>query len=327
VLHIGPEATAEEFDAALGTVTGNPEVDALVVVFVPPLATTGDDVAKVLAAQAAGWQRPVVSTFLAMDGVPEQLRRPGPGGTAARGSIPSYPSPERAVLALAHAVRYARWRQQPAGRVPPLPDVDEVAARAVVDAALDGDAGRDLTPAEVARLLAAYGIAVAAGPAPDYDPDLDLDLDLDPDPDPDRTAAPAGLDPVTPEGLACVVGVRDDPSFGALVSFGVAGLATDLLGDRAYAAVPMTDEQARALLRAPRAAPLLDGVGGLPVVDTDALQSLLLRVARLADDLPEVLAAELSPVLAGPAGVSVRGARVRVGPPTSRIPAGPRRLR
>jgi hypothetical protein len=49
-------------------------------------------------------------------------------------------------------------------------------------------------------------------------------------------------------------------------------------------------------------------------------------VARLADDLPEVLAAEMSPVLAGAAGVSVRAARVRVGPPTSRVPVGPRRL-
>jgi hypothetical protein len=198
--------------------------------------------------------------------------------------------------------------------VPPLPDVDDAAARAVVDAVLasgpGADTGRDLTPAEAARLLAAYGITVEAATTGSR-----------------GAAEPAGLDPVTPDGLACVVGVRDDPSFGALVSFGVAGLATDLLGDRAYAAVPMTDEQARALLRAPRAAPLLDGFGGLPAVDTDALQGLLLQVARLADDLPEVLAAELSPVLVGPAGVSVRGARVRVGSPTSRIPAGPRRLR
>src|SRR5262249_43749102 len=140
-------------------------------------------------------------------------------------------------------------------------------------------------------------------------------------------AGSVGRDPVTPDGIGCVVGVLDDPSFGALVSFGLAGLATDLLNDRAYAAVPMTDEEARALLQAPRAAPLLAGHGGLPAVNTAALQDLLLRVARLADDLPEVLAAELSPVLASPAGGAVRSARVRVGPPTSRVAAGPRRLR
>src|SRR5262249_56319664 len=104
-------------------------------------------------------------------------------------------------------------------------------------------------------------------------------------------AGSVGRDPVTPDGIGCVVGVLDDPSFGALVSFGLAGLATDLLDDRAYAAVPMTDEEARALLQAPRAAPLLTGYGGLPAVDTAALQDLLLRVAPLAPDLPQGLAA------------------------------------
>jgi acyl-CoA synthetase (NDP forming)/GNAT superfamily N-acetyltransferase len=308
---IGAEATAEEFAEALRTVTGDPRVDALVVVFVPPLASTGEDVARVLATRIAGWDRPVVSTFLAMDGVPEQLRLVGPDGTVARGSVPSYPSPERAVLALAHAARYAEWRRQPAGTVPHLSGVDEPAARAVVDEVLAGQpGGRELTAGEVARLLAAYGMpvdATGATGAPDRD-------------------GPAP-DPVTPEGVSCVVGVLDDPSFGALVSFGVAGLAADLLGDRAYAAVPLTDEQARALVRAPRAAPLLAGYRGAPPVDAGALQDLLLRVARLADDLPEVLAAELSPVLAGAAGATVRAARVRVGPPTSRVPVGPRRLR
>ncbi len=308
---IGPDATAEDLAVALRTVTGDPQVDALVVVFVPPLAGSGDDVARVLAERTAGWDRPVVSTFLAMDGVPEQLRRTRPDGTAARGSIPSYPSPERAVLALANVVRYAEWRRRPAGTVPPLSDVDEPAARAVVDAVLAADpAGRDLTADEVARLLGAYGVTVECGQST-----------VD-------GAAPGadGSGPVTPDGVACVVGVVDDPSFGALVSFGLAGLATDLLGDRAYAAVPLTDEQAGALLRAPRAAPLLSGYRGGPEADTGALADLLLRVARLVDDLPEVLAAELRPVLARPDGVSVRAARAWVGPPTSRVPAGPRRL-
>ena len=303
---IGSEATAEDFAAALDAVTGDPGVDALVVVFVPPLASTGEDVARVLATRIAGWGRPVVSTFLAMDGVPEQLRLAGPDGTAARGSVPSYPSPERAVLALARAVRYAEWRRLPAGTVPRLSGVDEPAARAVVDAVLaEQPGGRELSAGEVARLLVAFGIPVAA----------------------DASAASGDPDGEPPGRVACVVGVVDDPSFGALVSFGVAGLAADLLGDRAYAAVPLTDEQARALVRAPRAAPLLSGYGGAPPVDADALQDLVLRVARLADDLPEVLAAELSPVLAGAGGVSVLAARVRVGPPTSRVPVGPRRLR
>jgi hypothetical protein len=68
-------------------------------------------------------------------------------------------------------------------------------------------------------------------------------------------------------------------------------------------------------------------------VDSAALEDLLLRVARLADDLPEVLSLSLEPVIVGPAdawhggrSLVIAGAGVRVGPPTARIDAGPRRM-
>jgi acyl-CoA synthetase (NDP forming) len=128
-------------------------------------------------------------------------------------------------------------------------------------------------------------------------------------------------------GVATVVEVSDDPSFGALVSFGVGGLATDLFGDRAYAAVPVTDVDAGELVRAPRAAPLLFGYRGAQPVDVPALEDLLLRVSRLAEDAPEVLALRLEPVLVAPAGLAVLSATVRVGPVKGRIDPGPRRLR
>jgi acyl-CoA synthetase (NDP forming) len=127
-------------------------------------------------------------------------------------------------------------------------------------------------------------------------------------------------------GVPTVVEVLDDPTFGALVSFGVGGLATELLGDRAYAPVPMTDADAAELVAAPRAAPLLTGYRGSEPVDTGALQDLLLRVSRLAEDLPEVLALALNPVLVARHGLAVLSAVVTVGPPTARVDPGPRRL-
>jgi acyl-CoA synthetase (NDP forming) len=127
-------------------------------------------------------------------------------------------------------------------------------------------------------------------------------------------------------GVATVVEVLDDPTFGALVSFGIAGLATELLGDRVYAPVPMTDREAAELVAAPRAAPLLAGYRGSEPVDTAALQDLLLRVSRLAEDLPEVLELQLNPVLVARHGLAVLSATVTVGPPTSRVEPGPRRL-
>jgi acyl-CoA synthetase (NDP forming) len=272
------------------------------------------------------------------------------------------------VIALAKVAQYAAWRRRPVGEVPELEGIDERAARDVVLSALAAaPGGRELTDEELIALLAAYGIpllgtrtvtdaeaAVAAAEEIGYPVVLkstapwlrhrsDLGgvrLDLT-DAEAVRAAfaaIPSG-DPVIVQemaapGVATVVGVVDDPSFGALVSFGLGGVATDLLGDRAYRTLPMTDRDAAELVRAPRAWPLLDGYQGSEPVDVAALEDLLLRVARLADDLPEVLQLSLEPVLVNPPdpwhggrSLVVAGAAARVGPPTARVDPGPRRMR
>src|SRR4029077_9101382 len=117
-----------------------------------------------------------------------------------------------------------------------------------------------------------------------------------------------------------------DPSFGALVSFGIGGVATELLDDLAYRAVPLTDADAADLIGAPRAAPLLDGYRGTRVVPRGPLIDLALRLSALADDLPEVTDLQLLPVLAGPGGVGITGATGRIGPPSALLDI-PRRLR
>jgi acyl-CoA synthetase (NDP forming) len=129
------------------------------------------------------------------------------------------------------------------------------------------------------------------------------------------------------KGTSCVIGLQDDPSFGTLLSFGLSGLVSDLLGDRAYRAVPLTDTDAAALVRAPKAAPLLAGYRGDEPADLPALEDLVLRVAALAEDLPEIRSLALEPVLASAAGAFVSSARITLGPPLSRHDSGPRRLR
>jgi hypothetical protein len=115
--------------------------------------------------------------------------------------------------------------------------------------------------------------------------------------------------------VSTVFGITADPSFGALVSFGLGGMATELLDDRAYRAVPLTDVDAAGLIDGPRAAPLLHGYRGSAPVDTAALAELGLRLSALADDLPEVVSLSLRPVLVGPAGARVAGTAARIGPP------------
>ncbi|MGH3586394.1 MAG: acetate--CoA ligase family protein, partial [Pseudonocardia sp.] len=133
---------------------------------------------------------------------------------------------------------------------------------------------------------------------------------------------------MAPKGIACVLEIVDDPSFGSLLSFGLAGMATQLLGDRAFRVVPVSDQDAAALVRAPRAAPLLAGYRGTEPTDLAALEELVRRVGRIAEDLPEVRSLALDPVLASAEGAFVTGARIVVGPPpTRRERGGPRRMR
>ncbi len=132
---------------------------------------------------------------------------------------------------------------------------------------------------------------------------------------------------MAPKGVSCVLEIVEDPSFGSLISFGLAGTATELLGDRAFRVVPVSDRDAAALVRAPRAAPLLDGYRGAEPTDLAAMEELVRRVAKLAEDLPQVRSLVLDPVLATATGVSVAGARVVLGTPPRRDDAGPRRIR
>ncbi|MCX4983980.1 GNAT family N-acetyltransferase [Streptomyces sp. NBC_00572] len=141
---------------------------------------------------------------------------------------------------------------------------------------------------------------------------------------------PEELQPVVqamvPRGVDTVVRSAIDPAVGAVLSFGLAGAASELLGDTAHRLVPATDRDVAELVRSLRTAPLLFGWRGSAPVDTPALEEVLLRVSRLVDDHPEVVAVSLEPVVVAPRGLSVLGATVRLAPPAPRTDLGPRSL-
>jgi acyl-CoA synthetase (NDP forming) len=113
-----------------------------------------------------------------------------------------------------------------------------------------------------------------------------------------------------PPGVETIVGVTQDPSFGPLVLFGLGGVTAELLADRALQIVPITDEDARRLVRSLKSAPLLFGYRGRPAVDVAALEDLILRVGRLADELPEIREMDLNPAIVSDAGVVVVDAKI-----------------
>ncbi|MDF0375269.1 GNAT family N-acetyltransferase [Streptomyces sp. KA12] len=141
---------------------------------------------------------------------------------------------------------------------------------------------------------------------------------------------PAELRPVVqamvPRGVDTVVRASIDAAAGAVLSFGLAGAPSELLGDTAHRLVPATDRDVAELIRSIRAAPVLFGWRGAAPADTAALEELLLRVSRLVDDHPEVVSVALEPVVVATQGLTVLGATVRLAPPPARSDLGPRRL-
>jgi acyl-CoA synthetase (NDP forming) len=311
--------------------------------------TRDEDVAEVLAKSAATSNKTVVSTFLGMRGVPS------PEGERA---VPSYAAPEDAVRALAAVTDYAQWRAAPAGTVVQPSGLDVRAARELVADALASETAEVACDQKLLRaLLACYGIDLwESAPAPTVPkavgaaerlgypvalkttaPHLKHRSDLggvrlNVDDEAELRGAHAAMEHrlgegsaahfvvqrMAPTGVACVLRSVEDPLFGPVVSFGLGGVATELLDDWSHGIPPLTDTDLHGLVRSVRAAPLLFGHRGSEPVDTAGLEDLLARVARLADDLPEVASLELNPVVVGPAGPSVLGGTARLARPRAR---------
>ena len=247
--------------------------------------------------------------------------------------------------ALGHASGYATWQQRPLGQRPNLSKIDNERARAALK-----DAGDGWLPWPVAsEMLAAYGIpvlpsvvaknldeAVAAAHLgypvvlKAADPNLVHKTELravrlgltDATAVADAyTAIAATLKHDSPEvlvqpmrtgGVEMVAGVVHDPLFGSLVMTGLGGIHTDLLGDRSFQLLPVTDVDAAAMWRRLRAAKLLTGYRGSSTSDTAALEQVLLRLGHLAEDFPQIAELDLNPLLVFPHGVAAVDIKLRI---------------
>ncbi|MEU8860068.1 bifunctional acetate--CoA ligase family protein/GNAT family N-acetyltransferase [Streptomyces umbrinus] len=279
-----PMATAAHYRQALDAVLADDGIDAAIVLFMPPLADKPDEVAAaILDAAEAAPAKPVVASFLGGAGVADLLHR----GELV---VPTYAFPESAAASLGHAAAYQAWRSTPAGVVPDLPGVDTDRARSL----LAGCAPGPVSPRLAAELLDSYGIAVR---------------DTGPGSGPGSLPS-SGLG----SGLDAFLSVGADPVFGPVVAFGLTGDYADLMADVAHRVTPLSDRDAREMVRSLRAAPLLDGRVGGPGVDLAALEETVLRISAMVEDLPEIEAMELRPIRLLPPGdgVAVTRATIRL---------------
>ncbi len=340
-------ASAEDYRRAIKILSDDPNVDAVIVIFIPPLLTHAEDVALAIRTAARELSRPIplLSVFMSSHGIPAELRR-------ADVRIPSYAFPEDAARALSHAVRYAGWRSAAPGQVPTFADVRSDEATGILAAALSTGA-QWLPPDAVFRLLACYGIPVipwriATTPADAATASSELNgkiaikaiapglvhksdagavrLNLDPGAAVEaaagamrRTVASAGfaaeaflVQQMAPEGVEMLVGMVNDRTFGPVVVCGAGGTAAELLKDVSMRIVPLTDQDAFEMIRSLKTFPLLDGYRGRAKVDVAALETLLLRIAAMVDAHPEIAELDLNPVVATPEGSVVVDARVRI---------------
>ena len=138
----------------------------------------------------------------------------------------------------------------------------------------------------------------------------------------DRLAKESKLDamdgvsvqPMISGGVELIIGVTQDPSFGPLIGFGLGGIHVEILRDVCFRVTPITDQDAAEMVRSIRGYPLLEGYRGHPPADIAAIEDLLLRVARLVEEVPEISELDFNPVFAlGPGqGCSIVDARIRV---------------
>jgi acyl-CoA synthetase (NDP forming)/GNAT superfamily N-acetyltransferase len=338
------------FGRCLEQVAAGDGVDAIMALTVP---TAIADLASM--ASFADVATPLV---LSVPGQAETVRLL-PGPAAGPGPVPAYAYPTSAARALAHACQYGAWRARDPGRVPEFGDLRPDDARALIRAFLDRSPdGGWLGPAGTADLLSCYGITqvitrpvtseqAAANAAANLGGPVVLKADvaglvhktdagavqLDlhgpkevragyralADRFGPRMSA-ALIQPMITGGTEVIIGVVQEPVFGPLVIFGLGGVATDVLADRSAHLTPITDTDAAALIRSIHAAPLLLGHRGTPPADLAALQDIVLRVSRLADDLPQVAELDLNPVIARPDGAHMVDARVHLLPARSADP-------
>jgi acetate---CoA ligase (ADP-forming) len=352
-------ASGEDYERAISVLAACDDIDAIIVIFTPPLITKGTEVVRAIhrAADALPREIPVLSVFMSKQAAPRVIEADGV-------RIPHYPFPEEAARALSLVARYGAWRATPEETVAEIRGVDGDRAAAVIATALAAEPGW-MAPGAVTELLTCYGIpmietrltsspreagreakrmgsevalkVVAAGVLHKSDAGA-VRMHLKGANQVGRAAKEmaaslegAGhrvsafqVQRLAPEGVEMLVGVVQDQHFGPVLACGAGGTATELLKDVAVQITPITKGEAGRMVRSLKTFPLLDGYRGAACADVAALEDVLLRVSALVEAHSEIAEMDLNPLIVHPAGAVVVDARIRLEPGAPKAPISAR---
>lgn len=355
-------ATPRDYSETMRVVAKDPNVDALLVIFIPPIAVKPEQVAREIlkVKEELGQTLPVLSTFMASQGVATLL---SDGSTR----IPSYPFPESAVRALAHAASYRAWLQRPEEKTPTFNDIMKGEAAAIVANALkQGD--RWLTQEESEKLLRCYGIPLVktiqagtpeeAGRAAEQlggkvvlkatAPGLvhktevgGVKLSLGGSNEVVNAAQKMSkelasmnfkvsgflVQQMITDSVEMFVGVTHDPYFGSVVAAGAGGIFVEILKDVSVRLTPVTANDADDMVRSLKTFPMLLNFRGSAAADVRSFEELITRIGCLAEEIPEVVELDLNPVMVfrGEKGACAVDYRIRVAKTPPPIPLGAKR--
>ena len=340
-------APAEHYRKATEIVAADPNVDALIVIFTPPLVTRAEDVAReiVHAATPIDNGKPILTVFLSAKSAPSEFR-------SSEVRIPCYAFPETAAIALARASRYHEWRQRPETLPPQFDDIRRDEASAIVATALTRGGGW-LAMEEVAALFSCYGLPLieqsivktaeeAGAVANEMQGEVAVKV-IAPGvihkteaggvrlklrgAEQVRAVAremtaqlsahgqtPTGflIQRMAESGVEMIVGVVHDPQFGPVVACGAGGVQVELLRDVSVRLTPLAKEDASEMIRGLKTYPLLTGFRGAPMCDVAAFEDGLLRVSAMVEDIPRIAELDCNPLVVLKRGAVILDARVRV---------------
>jgi acetate---CoA ligase (ADP-forming) len=268
------DCTADDYGRAVSTLIDAGACDAILTIFVPSLSTTAADVATAIRKVAETKPAvPIAAVFMTEEPAPDQLR-------SELAQVPGYEFPEDAARSVALAARHGSWRARGEPVYPTFSDIQPEQAAVIISRQLASRSEWMPRPL-ISELFGCYGLpSIGSG--------------------------------AETSGVEMMVGVVNDSNFGPVVACGAGGLTGELVKDIAVRLTPLSERDAREMVRSLKTYPLLEGYRGATPANVASLEDVLLRVGAIVEAHSEIVELDCNPVFVSPEGTVITDARLRV---------------